>query len=108
MTQVELVRRLKRRKLFISGYERGQRRLDVIEFLEIARALKTDPHAIIAACDDEPWLQTWTLCPLCARQGKMSKVSKVSKVSNNRPYGRHASDCYGHFRSSAVRAARSR
>lgn len=47
MTQVELARRLKRRQSFISDYERGQRRLDVIEFLDITRALKADPHAII-------------------------------------------------------------
>ena len=33
---------------FVSKYESGERRLDVVEFLEIARALDIDPVEIIA------------------------------------------------------------
>ncbi len=43
LTQVELAKKLGRRQSFISKMETGERRLDVIEFLEVARALKVDP-----------------------------------------------------------------
>jgi transcriptional regulator with XRE-family HTH domain len=43
LTQAELSKRLKRPQSFVSKYERGERRLDVIEFGEVARALGVDP-----------------------------------------------------------------
>ena len=39
VTQRELAARLGRPQSFVSKYERRERRLDVIEFIEIARAL---------------------------------------------------------------------
>jgi transcriptional regulator with XRE-family HTH domain len=33
---------------FVSKYERGERRLDVVEFLDVTRALGVDPHQIIS------------------------------------------------------------
>ena len=48
LTQVELAKKLGRPQSFISKVEQGERRLDVIEFLEVARALKVDPLPIIA------------------------------------------------------------
>jgi len=42
VTQVELSQRLDRPQSFVSKYERGERRLDVIEFLEVARVLGFD------------------------------------------------------------------
>lgn len=47
LTQVELSLRLKRPQSFVSKYERGERRLDVIEFGEVARALGIDPIRIL-------------------------------------------------------------
>ena len=47
LTQVQLAKRLRRPQSFVSDYERGQRRLDVLEFLHITRVLRADPHAII-------------------------------------------------------------
>ncbi len=41
-TQAELATKLSRPQSYVSKYERGERRLDVIEFLEIARALHID------------------------------------------------------------------
>ena len=41
--QVELAAQLGKDQSYISNIERGQRRVDVIEFCEIARALKIDP-----------------------------------------------------------------
>lgn len=43
LTQVELSERLGKPQPFISKVERGVRRIDVIEFYAIARALKVDP-----------------------------------------------------------------
>jgi transcriptional regulator with XRE-family HTH domain len=43
ITQAELSGRLKRPQSFVSKYERGERRLDVIEFGDVARALGIDP-----------------------------------------------------------------
>ena len=43
MTQADLAQKLSRPQSFVSKFERGERRLDVIEFLEIARALSFDP-----------------------------------------------------------------
>ena len=43
LTQVELAKTLKRPQSFVSKYERGERRLDVVEFFEVARALGVDP-----------------------------------------------------------------
>lgn len=47
LTQVELADRLKRPQSFVSKYERGERRLDVIEFCEVCRALEIDPAAFL-------------------------------------------------------------
>jgi len=43
MTQSELSERLGKPQPFISKVERGVRRIDVIEFYAIARALRRDP-----------------------------------------------------------------
>jgi transcriptional regulator with XRE-family HTH domain len=39
LTQVELAQRLSKPQSFVSKYELGERRLDVIEFLEVTEAL---------------------------------------------------------------------
>lgn len=43
VTQVELAKRLNRPQPFVSYLERGERRIDVIEFCVIARELGSDP-----------------------------------------------------------------
>lgn len=48
LTQVTLAKKLGRPQSFVSKFESGERRLDVIEFLEVARALGVDPGRIIA------------------------------------------------------------
>lgn len=47
LTQSELAEQLRKPQSFVSKYERGERRLDVVELIEIARHLKLDPHKII-------------------------------------------------------------
>jgi hypothetical protein len=44
--------RLKRHQSFVSKYERGERRLDAVEFLEVTKALGTDPLRLIEAIRD--------------------------------------------------------
>jgi len=46
-TQQKLADRLGRPQSFVAKYENCERRLDVVEFLEIARILNIDPHQII-------------------------------------------------------------
>lgn len=41
-TQQELARKLGKPQSFVSAYERGQRRVDVLEFIRIAQALAAD------------------------------------------------------------------
>ena len=52
LTQQELAESLDRPQSFVSKYEHGQRRLDVVEFLYVARALGIDPHAVIEGISD--------------------------------------------------------
>ncbi|BAZ82676.1 MAG: helix-turn-helix domain-containing protein [Dolichospermum sp.] len=47
LTQAELSAKLKRPQSYVSKYERGERRLDVIEFLELAQVLEIDPLTFI-------------------------------------------------------------
>lgn len=48
LTQVALAKKLGRPQSFVSKFERGERRLDVPEFLEVARALGIDPAQTVA------------------------------------------------------------
>lgn len=47
LTQTQLAERLSRPQSFVSKYERGERKLDVIEFIEVCQQLEADPHEII-------------------------------------------------------------
>lgn len=54
VTQVELASRLSRPQSFVSKFERGERRLDVIEFLDIAEALGIDPSEFFSKVAQYP------------------------------------------------------
>jgi transcriptional regulator with XRE-family HTH domain len=47
LSQRDLASKLNRVHSFVAKYEQGERRLDVIEFLDIATALEIDPHEIL-------------------------------------------------------------
>ena len=49
MTQAELANRLGEYQSFVARLESGQRRVDVVEFLELARILGFDPSKAIRA-----------------------------------------------------------
>ncbi|RYG26051.1 XRE family transcriptional regulator [bacterium] len=47
LSQQQLADRLKKPQSFVSKYERGERRIDVVEFKEIADALALDPLTLL-------------------------------------------------------------
>ena len=47
LTQQDLAKRLKRSQSFVARYEGGERRIDVVEFLAISRALGADPLQLL-------------------------------------------------------------
>ena len=51
LTQVEVSAQLARPQSYVSKVERGERRLDVIEFLEMARVLRLDVVAFLHKLD---------------------------------------------------------
>ncbi len=53
VTQVELAARLGKPQSFISKIERRERRLDIVEFCAIARALNTTPSGLLAAIEQD-------------------------------------------------------
>lgn len=47
LTQVEVAEKLDRPQSFVSKYESGERRLDVVEFIEVCSVLKVSPVDIV-------------------------------------------------------------
>ena len=47
LTQAEVAKRLGRPQSFVSKYERGERRLDVVEFGHVATAIGFDPVSFL-------------------------------------------------------------
>lgn len=52
LTQVQLADILNRPQSFVSKYEGGERRLDVIEFIDVCKAIKIDPLDVIKLLHD--------------------------------------------------------
>lgn len=53
LTQVEVAARLQKPQSFVSKFERGERRLDVPEFVEIAEAMGIDAAMLITIYTQE-------------------------------------------------------
>lgn len=49
LTQAEVASRLDKPQSFVSKYETGERRLDVIEFLAVCKALEIRPADVLKA-----------------------------------------------------------
>ncbi len=47
LTQVEIAARLKQPQSYVSKYESGVRRLDVVEYMQVAKAIGFDPAELI-------------------------------------------------------------
>jgi transcriptional regulator with XRE-family HTH domain len=52
LTQDELAKRLRKPQSFVAKTEKGERRLDVVEFVQIAKALRAEPGKLINAITD--------------------------------------------------------
>jgi transcriptional regulator with XRE-family HTH domain len=104
LTQQNVARRLKKPQSFVAKYERGERRLDVVEFVAITRAIGADPVHILrallksrlsrglAAIADERCPTSLALCFLlrCHDVGHLSvrlKRHRASRKTPGRPYG---------------------
>ena len=47
LTQRELAKRLHKPQSFAAKYEGGERRVDVLEFIEICKAIEADPNKLL-------------------------------------------------------------
>lgn len=47
LTQTDIAERMKRPQSFVTKVERNERRVDVVEFIEIARAIGVTPESLI-------------------------------------------------------------
>ena len=48
LTQEEVARRLGRPQSFVAKYEGGERRIDVVEFIAVTKALEQEPLEVFA------------------------------------------------------------
>ena len=48
LTQRELASRINRPQSFVSKFERGERRLDVLEFVKVCHFLNIDPGSVVS------------------------------------------------------------
>lgn len=68
ITQVELAARLRNTQTFVSKMERGERRLDVIELIEVLEALEVDSKV---------WLDQF----IAERRAAQKRVKSARKIS---------------------------
>lgn len=54
LTQRQLAERLNRPQSYVSKFERGERRLDVVEYLDVAKALRLDPFELLRQLMQKP------------------------------------------------------
>ena len=53
LTQATIAKSLKKPQSFVAKYENGERRLDVVEFLLVARVIGVDPCDILKEVEQE-------------------------------------------------------
>ena len=63
LSQYELAERLSRPQSFVAKVEGGERRIDVLEFLEITHAIGADPHELLRAVEDVLFSQQSSKAP---------------------------------------------
>jgi transcriptional regulator with XRE-family HTH domain len=52
LTQKEVAARLKKPQSYVSKYETGERRLDIVELLDVCEAINCEPERILAALEE--------------------------------------------------------
>ena len=75
VTQVELAKSLRRSQQWVSLLERGDRRLDIVEYLELCSALGLDPHELLDVLVAK--LALGTRKPAVARRHTAARKSKT-------------------------------
>jgi transcriptional regulator with XRE-family HTH domain len=53
LTQQAVAEKLRKPQQYVSRYETGERRLDIFEFMDVARALEVDALSLVRAADKE-------------------------------------------------------
>jgi transcriptional regulator with XRE-family HTH domain len=53
LTQAEVAERLGRPQSFVAKYEGGERQLDVVEFIEVTKAISANPVRIVRVLAEE-------------------------------------------------------
>lgn len=53
LLQSDLAEKIKKPQSYVSKYERGERRLDLIEFIELCNAMNLDPKEIFSSFLDK-------------------------------------------------------
>lgn len=79
VTQNVLAKRLGNTQTFISKVERGERRLDVVEFVEVCEALDIDPKAAFAEFLRRRYSQPPLAGKLVGRRKDLSRSAVVRK-----------------------------
>ena len=74
LTQVHLAERLSRPQSFVSKVERGERRLDVVEFFEFAQAIGVDPFAFLKSLNAADGLREGSARRENRARGKVNRV----------------------------------
>ena len=74
LTQVQLAKLLSRPQSFVSKIERGERRLDVVEFFEVAEAIGFDPFALLKAMNGPGGSQRGSIAREDRSRGKANQL----------------------------------
>ena len=79
--------RLARPQSFVSKVERGERRLDVVEFFEVARAIGIDPFAFLKTLQDADGSREAAPAVKIVQEVKLINCGKFAKIrrSGRRP-----------------------
>lgn len=59
ITQTEIAAKLGKPQSYVSKYERGERRLDIVELIAVAKALGVDPVQLCAELAGEPLFENF-------------------------------------------------
>jgi transcriptional regulator with XRE-family HTH domain len=80
VTQNVLAKRLGNTQTFISKVERGERRLDIVEFVEVCEALDIDPKAAFAEFLRRRHSQPPLAGKLVRRRGSLARSEVMRKT----------------------------
>lgn len=86
LSQVALAERIGRTQSFVSKYERGERRLDVVEFVQFVKAMDLDPIVLLARFLERAFEEPSGTTP--SKNSRLSKTASPRSRSKNGSTGR--------------------